>query len=558
MRRFLDPPIVLNWEAQLPRGVEMATMTSDNSVKKGKDASIGGADAGAGGAKQQLLKDKEFLSSPPRPSGPLPREGLIAESRTASCRQARRCSVKSPVLVAGRRVEVWNDEHFSRLRALHDVADNFLEGLALSSQLPKISKGNAPLFTTDNDEFIVKAMGSADHASMTELTQAYVARCEQGTLLSPIYLHFRFCLGPNHARRASLVRRASKTTSVGGRGCIEGGHEDEGHEGLRWIAYIAMRNLTPGVGTWRARYDLKGCDDDKTLENEGHRVKAVHKRWWRFWYVRCLWSSERWTYWRSKQDAKHFRLPLPGEQRCEVLKLLEGDVRWLRQHGLMDYSLLVGVQRFRACQGPDGEHGAVPPTQEDLTEALASSLPTNGRPCWVHSESKTEFNLGVSFQSREELEREAQRRVHEEARKIGLDPLDWEVELVSAASSAPSPSWTEVIDRTMSTDTGAAPWPRVFNVRLLKKTRDRPVTLVTVSIIDFLQTWTVKKRVAMCAKALECNKATIPPEPYGERFSKHFVESIFSDSSLQAEGHTRLASQPIVKPTGIWSNPCYG
>eukprot|EP00415_Alexandrium_ostenfeldii_P001243 UN1243 len=48
--------------------------------------------------------------------------------------------------------------------------------------------------------------------------------------------------------------------------------------------------------------------------------------------------------------------------------------------------------------------------------------------------------------------------------------------------------------------------------------------LITISIIDFLQTWTASKKVAKCIKALEFNKATIPPKPYGERFKRHFAQ----------------------------------
>merc|ERR1719401_3187606 len=95
---------------------------------------------------------------------------------------------------------------------------------------------------------------------------------------------------------------------------------------LDHVAFLAMRNLTPNVGTWKARYDLKGCDDDKTLENEGCRIEAVHKRWWHFWYCRCCWSPARWIYWHSKQDAKHFRVALPEAQREEILELLDEDV----------------------------------------------------------------------------------------------------------------------------------------------------------------------------------------------------------------------------------------
>ena len=48
-----------------------------------------------------------------------------------------------------------------------------------------------------------------------------------------------------------------------------------------------------------------------------------------------------------------------------------------------------------------------------------------------------------------------------------------------------------------------------------------------VGIIDFLQDWTCAKKVAMCVKCCERNKATIPPVPYGDRFAS-FVDAKFS------------------------------
>ena len=47
-----------------------------------------------------------------------------------------------------------------------------------------------------------------------------------------------------------------------------------------------------------------------------------------------------------------------------------------------------------------------------------------------------------------------------------------------------------------------------------------------VGIIDFLQDWTCAKKVAMCVKCCERNKATIPPVPYGDRFAS-FVDAKF-------------------------------
>jgi len=58
-------------------------------------------------------------------------------------------------------------------------------------------------------------------------------------------------------------------------------------------------------------------------------------------------------------------------------------------------------------------------------------------------------------------------------------------------------------------------------------TKRQQVFICYVGIIDFLQDWTAGKVVASCVKVLECNKATIPPRPYGDRFVQ-FVEHKFT------------------------------
>lgn len=61
----------------------------------------------------------------------------------------------------------------------------------------------------------------------------------------------------------------------------------------------------------------------------------------------------------------------------------------------------------------------------------------------------------------------------------------------------------------------------------LQGSRKAPeVMAVYIGIIDFLQAWTLSKKIAMALKALERNKATIPPIPYGKRFLQHFTRNI--------------------------------
>ncbi|KAJ8602877.1 hypothetical protein CTAYLR_009940 [Chrysophaeum taylorii] len=50
--------------------------------------------------------------------------------------------------------------------------------------------------------------------------------------------------------------------------------------------------------------------------------------------------------------------------------------------------------------------------------------------------------------------------------------------------------------------------------------KDNQTFICYVGIIDFLQDWTTAKIIANVIKVAERNKATIPPNPYGDRFAK--------------------------------------
>lgn len=59
----------------------------------------------------------------------------------------------------------------------------------------------------------------------------------------------------------------------------------------------------------------------------------------------------------------------------------------------------------------------------------------------------------------------------------------------------------------------------------IRQTKDGPVA-VHIAIIDFLQRWTMGKRVARAIKVFEKNKATIPPRAYAARFAVHFTQQV--------------------------------
>eukprot|EP00924_Labyrinthula_sp_SR-Ha-C_P014407 maker-scaffold_20-snap-gene-5.0-mRNA-1 protein AED:0.07 eAED:0.07 QI:0/0/0.5/1/1/1/2/34/328 len=64
-------------------------------------------------------------------------------------------------------------------------------------------------------------------------------------------------------------------------------------------------------------------------------------------------------------------------------------------------------------------------------------------------------------------------------------------------------------------------------------------TVSFVGIIDFLQRWDVKKKIAKKIKMFERNKATVPPTKYAERFVKHFEFVLIAHDEDVEEQHGR-------------------
>ncbi|CAE7809760.1 MSS4, partial [Symbiodinium sp. CCMP2456] len=120
-----------------------------------------------------------------------------------------------------------------------------------------------------------------------------------------------------------------------------------------------------------ACYDLKGCADDKLIEKEGERIKAVHKRIWKvgMWCGQVNWTDERKRYYAGKVEARRIQVELPPQQRSSFISLLKRDTDFLAGHNLMDYSLLIATKEipFGAespgpsalkpyrCAGPNGK-----------------------------------------------------------------------------------------------------------------------------------------------------------------------------------------------------------
>lgn len=217
------------------------------------------------------------------------------------------------IFVAGRSVEVWNDDVFLRIRQHHSVSDDFLESVPpLLATVGEDGKGGHAMYLTQDQQFIIKELPSGDHRALLEASQSFLERLLEGnSFLCPIYLHF----------------------------C---------EVGDRRRPMIVIRNLMPENGSkwpWSARYDLKACADDKALELDGEEVVAVHKRAWQLhMWCPCFWTAQRQRYYDGKMRARNLFLDISPVHREAIWCSLAADVDLFASQDLMDYSLLLGIQ----------------------------------------------------------------------------------------------------------------------------------------------------------------------------------------------------------------------
>ncbi|CAK9019744.1 unnamed protein product [Durusdinium trenchii] len=170
-------------------------------------------------------------------------------------------------------------------------------------------KGGHAQFESGCRRYVIKSLSKDDNKTLLRIAGPLIERMLSGsTMLCPIYMHFKDIATGQY--------------------------------------FMAMRNLTE-MGPWCAKYDLKGCDDDKTLEVKGRVIRPVRKRFYRpHMWCACMWSSERWEYYQGKLRSHGPRLGLAAPVREEAVKQIASDADWLISQNIMDYSLLIAIRRL--------------------------------------------------------------------------------------------------------------------------------------------------------------------------------------------------------------------
>jgi len=253
------------------------------------------------------------------------------------------CPRKEPQEVAirpgGRHCELYNDHIWSKIREANGVPDDFAnKGWSFDKLAGGGGKGGT-LMAFIEKRYVIKELSPGDHAALLEISTSYLEHVRGGhSLLSEILLHF--------------------------------------HDQSTKKNFFAMRH-SYGDGPVQGLYDLKGCDDDKTIKANAKTLPVVRKRIWHFWMWggTCCWSPERFTYHGGKVKARKLRLRVTRAQREQLLDAIRRDTQWLAKHNLMDYSLLIAEKRGpRGSLVSDSRHPQLLHVQDDEETSLHVSI----------------------------------------------------------------------------------------------------------------------------------------------------------------------------------------
>ena len=220
--------------------------------------------------------------------------------------------------IGGEEVLFYNDPFFSKVRARYHVDKNCVstrEQFDWSCIKPSLGKGGDAMGFSSDGRYIVKELGS-DHEPLVNITRDYVKHVCGDSFLVRFLFHF--------------------------------------WHPVRGKNYVVMNSWTPKTPKELQKtpddmmelYDLKGCADDKAMIHNYKRVLQVHRRCWHCCAdCPCVISEERRLYRNLKREARVMDFPIQWEEKKRIMSKLQSDAQCLRRHGLMDYSLIIGVKR---------------------------------------------------------------------------------------------------------------------------------------------------------------------------------------------------------------------
>lgn len=246
--------------------------------------------------------------------------------------------------VGANKYPTFNDQHFAKIRSFIGLSDDFIDS-SFSFETKENGgnmaagggKGGNLMGFTNDRLFIIKELNNTDHNTLLKVAGDYAEHIihPDGSLLCKIVAHFYHTGKMRNYMIMNNVTLSPKTKDVVG---------DK----------PAVKPKRRASGS----YDLKGCNDDKILDYDGHRMEEVHKRIWNvhMWCGRCCWSDARKRYFDGKKAAYREQFHVTSAQKDDLMQWLRTSVHFLSERSLMDYSLMVSCVKFEASDPNTAQH----------------------------------------------------------------------------------------------------------------------------------------------------------------------------------------------------------
>lgn len=258
------------------------------------------------------------------------------------------------LMVGNEEMPTFNDDSFKRVREANDVPATFLaEGFDFrlkpeGNMSEGGGKGGNLMGFTDNRMYIIKELNNTDHNTLLRYAGEYADHMthSDGTLLCNILAHF---YNPTRDHNYLVMNNVIPDPPENSGGMLltsESALQSERSSGDETPMPSELDTRASLNKRRKSAYDLKGCNDDKILVDDGEGVEEVHKRifYVHMWFGQCCWSDERKKYFSGKKRAKMQKFYITPQQRTDMIKWLRTSVSFLVERNLMDYSLMVSCQ----------------------------------------------------------------------------------------------------------------------------------------------------------------------------------------------------------------------
>jgi hypothetical protein len=391
----------------------------------------------------------------------------------------------------------YKPRNFQQTRLLYNISDeDFIRSLCdseLCGGWKECSGKSGSIFWYSSDrKYIMKSISQEEAGVMKRLSSSYI----------------RYMGSHPHSLLCRIYGMYKITTTVAAPSVIRGSERPSRVRAnvVQTMRFVIMNNVFDGLTEGGQKFDLKGTTEDR--------------------FVKSVTGTE------VMKDLNFVSrmVTLPDTIAECLQEVIHEDCEFLGKHGIMDYSMIVGVQ-------PSQKYNTIMrlsrPWSDDLMRSDANKKPSNKAKV---IREKIERNLRRAKTAVQNLLTPAPERRRKQSSPLPINPGDID-ERRGAELDVFSPTTLREdsgVEETGRTPNASVRIPSVFSsfnggIAGVNEGGNEAVVYY-LGIIDILQEYTLKKKAAHCLKKFSigcCHEIdTVAPDKYRNRFEKYMNSKI--------------------------------